>query len=83
MSNFLFVLRSILVFRLVSLISLDRLSFLRVDCWYRCWIGWWKIEFNTWFDSDQMIFRIRSAQVDVSGVNEISPLLSFFLGPVP
>ena len=54
-----------------------------VDCWYRCGVDWWKmVDFNTWFDSDQTIFRIRSAQVDVSGVNEISPLLScpFWLG---
>ena len=47
-----------------------------------CWNVWLKVDLDTWFNSDQTIFRIRSAQVDVSGVNEIPPLLSrpFWLG---
>ena len=60
---------------MILLICLNNRSLI-VDCWHRCRVDLWKIDFNTWFDSNQTMFKIRSAQVDISGVNEISPLLS-------
>ena len=71
--NFFLDLRSILVVLLGNLVLIDWVLVCNDN---RCWNVRWKVDLDTWFNSDQTLFRIRSAQGDVSGVNEILPLLS-------
>ena len=74
--NFSFDLKSMVLAILIHLVSLVNWS-LNWNC--RCWVSLrnrGKIHFNTWLEVNQTIFWIRSAQVDVSSVNEIPPLLS-------
>ena len=72
--NFFFDLRVMILVILILLISWNNWD-LSYGCRCRCLVDLGKINLNTWFNSDQTIFWIRPAQVNVSGVNEIPPLL--------